>query len=513
MQKELLDALSSTALRPYIERLRGFLERNPELRDCVHEFGTALAALASDTHEKAAETAPPPQLPPAAAPIRFSSVHRSEPSEPVAVLASRLEFGSAAPAQEQPVRHSSAQEPQFLPAGDEDLPLIAERCRLKTSAVQWAAERQRKGGDGFTEDLAQRYGELVAKAQSKPDCYLWMCRSDFALFDPGQYEVLAGCFQAAAEAAEVLSDALADPDRTEPLDKIFHLAAETQSALRVAVEATSPYHADFDQRRLFHWLRSGASQRGVWISRYMKLDDSADPATWPDLVPRWQELRETVSATKDKDKRRKKNLKKVRYLMNHRRAHPESDRVEDWNAAIQAVTELVQDGVPPSNAELRDAIMPVLDDMPGDLEPTKEFSLVLKEIDRCLALKPTDEEDQAAEEENEEVRRTAKLLGGKTVVIIGGVKRWDAAEAIEKAFGLKELVWVEGRDQSYYTFESQVARPDVAVILLAIRWSRHGFSDVKKFCDQYGKLLVRLPTGYNPNIVAHHILSQVGDRL
>ncbi|MDQ3250558.1 MAG: hypothetical protein M3Q45_15300, partial [Chloroflexota bacterium] len=68
-------------------------------------------------------------------------------------------------------------------------------------------------------------------------------------------------------------------------------------------------------------------------------------------------------------------------------------------------------------------------------------------------------------------------------------------------------------DQSYADFEPQVARPEVAVVILAIRWSRHGFGEVKAFCDQYDKLLVRLPGGYNPNLVAHHILNQVGARL
>ena len=53
----------------------------------------------------------------------------------------------------------------------------------------------------------------------------------------------------------------------------------------------------------------------------------------------------------------------------------------------------------------------------------------------------------------------------------------------------------------------------VAAEQLAIRWSSHGFGEVKEFCDKYGKPLVRLPAGYNPNQVAFHLLSQVGDRL
>jgi hypothetical protein len=75
------------------------------------------------------------------------------------------------------------------------------------------------------------------------------------------------------------------------------------------------------------------------------------------------------------------------------------------------------------------------------------------------------------------------------------------------------LIWIEGRDQTYTSFEPDVANPDVAVVVLAIRWSRHGFGEVKEFCDKYHKPLVRLPGGYNPNQVAYHILHQVGERL
>lgn len=58
-----------------------------------------------------------------------------------------------------------------------------------------------------------------------------------------------------------------------------------------------------------------------------------------------------------------------------------------------------------------------------------------------------------------------------------------------------------------------MARSDVAAVLLAIRWSSHSYGDVKEYCDKYGKPLVYLTGGYNPNQVAHQILAQVGDRL
>ncbi len=50
-------------------------------------------------------------------------------------------------------------------------------------------------------------------------------------------------------------------------------------------------------------------------------------------------------------------------------------------------------------------------------------------------------------------------------------------------------------------------------MLLAIRWSSHSFGDVKRFCDRYGKPMVRLPGGYSPNQVAAQVLMQVSGQL
>jgi hypothetical protein len=98
--------------------------------------------------------------------------------------------------------------------------------------------------------------------------------------------------------------------------------------------------------------------------------------------------------------------------------------------------------------------------------------------------------------------------------MIGGSCRRDAQEVLKAALGLKELTWVETREhQSIGSFEPAVARRDVALVLLAIRWSSHAFGEVKQFCDRYGKPLVRLPGGYNPNQVAAQILAQCSEQL
>ena len=52
------------------------------------------------------------------------------------------------------------------------------------------------------------------------------------------------------------------------------------------------------------------------------------------------------------------------------------------------------------------------------------------------------------------------------------------------------------------------ARQDVAAVLLAIRWTSNSYGAVKDFCRKHGKVFVRLPSGYNPNQVAHQLLLQ-----
>jgi hypothetical protein len=99
-------------------------------------------------------------------------------------------------------------------------------------------------------------------------------------------------------------------------------------------------------------------------------------------------------------------------------------------------------------------------------------------------------------------------------VLIGGVERTASGRAIERAFGLSRLNWISTRPHESVTiFEPAVARPETAVVLLAIRWASHSYGDVKDYCEKYGKPMVYLTGGYNPNQIAHQILAQVGDRL
>ena len=108
-----------------------------------------------------------------------------------------------------------------------------------------------------------------------------------------------------------------------------------------------------------------------------------------------------------------------------------------------------------------------------------------------------------------EVKEVARLLGGKSVVLIGGMHGREAQQTLKRSFGLDSLLWIETKEhQAVETFEPVIVAPGGRLGSLAIRWSSHGFGEVRHLCERHDKPLVRLPGGYSPNQVATQILAQ-----
>ena len=185
-----------------------------------------------------------------------------------------------------------------------------------------------------------------------------------------------------------------------------------------------------------------------------------------------------------------------------------------WGTIARTVDEMVRDGLPPSNAQVRELILKVPGAPPLDGVP-EGFARVVREVERYRNRSREPEDDAGPDPQPvPQVQEVAKLLAGKIVVLIGGKARPRRRQALEEAFELKELDWISTREhESVANFEPNVARPDVALVLLCIRWASHSFGQVKEFCDKYGKPLVRLPAGYNPNQVAVQILAQCDRQL
>jgi hypothetical protein len=519
MSADLVEALEAVA-----RRLLALAGQDAGLR--AH-----LRSLAEAVLEATAEAPPQPivepgqePLPAASAPAVSSSPAPAPAAPEIPVPASSevflplLDAARAAPAEE-PAAGAEARPRRWpaTPASEINLAYIEARSRLKAKAARWAIERKQRSDrkDDFWTEIDPIDRDLIAQAKALPDCYLWMNTPEWIIPDDRSLVArVAGCFDAVADAVALLQAYQADGENNLDLfRRILDLTAESQSALRVALLEQEGGRNDLDQSQVFTWLKATASEKQVFIKRYMRADDPASPGRWPELRLRIEEVRKQMDELRQRGKRRKKLLGNLRWKV-QRITAGDVERGESWQTIMTTVDELVQAGVPASNVDVRELLLPILDDMPEQANAPRGFQLVLREIDRYLASRPAPPETLALDEPTAEVKEAARLLSGKSVVLIGGERRPDAVEALKSAFGLRELYWMEGKEhQSLLGFEPYVARPDVAVVILAIRWSSHSFGDVKNFCDTYGKPLVRLPSGYHPNQVAHQVLSQCSERL
>lgn len=536
------------ALKPVLERLQIVANQDPALRAELRHLGEALLAFAAEPQAKAPTRTdameisgalptvvlPEDQLADASNPASSSppplltALARSAPERPPALPDERMLPQPVSKPYPVPRRTSpwpiqpavqnyntdGFQQPQ--PTTTLDFAALVQNCTLKKAAALWAAERQlsiAQGNKGDPEIEAQRL-KLIETAQARSDCYLWMCQREAPTeVEAVAYSELAGCFDATIQITLLLESIISPEEEDESLlEPVLTLAAEAQAALRNAITAVNGT-IDSDQVKLFQWLKAMTYEHQIHIREYMSKWNSAQPAAWATLKARIQELADRIQEFKQVTRQRQKLFSKVRHRCRVIEGATGEERLEDWQRLSEAVGGLIDSGLPPSNIELRDYLLPILDQLPAVLDLPKNFQLVLREIDRYLASRVPVGEAFETTAPIEEVQRVRELLRGQTVVLIGGERRQAAAAALSSAFGLKELIWIEGHDQTYTDFEPHVARPEVTIVLLAIRWSRHGFGEVKEFCIRYDKPLVRLLGGYNPNQVAYTILSQIGQRL
>lgn len=394
------------------------------------------------------------------------------------------------------------------------LSAIAARLRLKAEGCRWTMKRlelKARGADHM-EEIAPGDRAILEKAKGLPDCRLWMNSVSAPIPDDGSlYETLAGCFDAlaavltlAASSHEIIA---ADRDLFE---EFLKLLAEAQSAVREAVcRLGGP--TDPDQVEAYWWLRDSAAKAGIFIERYMRVEDPADPVCWKVLLERINDLGERVKHRAAAIRKRRKLFEKLRYQL-EQSVSGDDDHL--WESVARTLDELMQDGVPPSNLEVRELLLPHLDVIPQVVSPPKGFELVLRDAKRFQESLVEDPPEEDTTESIPIIEAAAEMLRGRAAVLIGGDSRQVSKEALERALGLSELVWVPTKHgQSVSSFEPYVARPDVAVVLLAIRWASHAFTDVRHICRKYDKPLVRLPGGYGPNQVATQILNQSSWRL
>ena len=483
------------------------LRADPDLRAVVIGLARWVATLDQPSSGEAPATVPA-IAPPVS--VLASPEPRTAPTLPPPVPISQLP-----PLRIEAISPPAA--PALLPDGERELdllplPTVADRCRVKGEACRLVAKRLSSSTavrDVVAEAAATR------RADSLPDCNLWMLTREPVVTAPRAWEDLAGAFSTAADAALLLHawELSPAPIAERHASRVLGLAAEAQSVLLYAVADVRDVKVDFDQVQVFAHVRSTARNRQVFVPKFLKRDDRAAPESWPDVARRVAEAAAQFRAVGDRDRARVKAFNNLRFKLSRLRERPDDSNGE-WPRVLELVDELVNGGLPPSNADLRDMLLPVLEDIPDDPPPSPTVGLVLREIDRYLETRPDADPPARAIRPSPDVAEVADLLRGREVVLIGGQARPVHKAALMRAFGLTDVRWLCTPDHTSFTvFEPDVARPEVAVVLLAIRWSNHDYDGVRAYCEEYGKPLVRLPGGYNANQVAHHILYQAGARL
>jgi len=193
---------------------------------------------------------------------------------------------------------------------------------------------------------------------------LWMCRPTVsAAVDLRLYDDMAGCFEVLADVLALLNLMHDEPElQAGEFPRSLELLAEAQSALR-AIVAKIDGRAEVDQVRVFNWLKATTMENHIFVERYMRADDPADPTAWADLSSRIEAVDARVQETLRRIKKRRKLLGKVRHKLQLIERAPDDAR-EHWRILATTVDGLVRDGLPPSNRELRDLLAPAFEVTP-----------------------------------------------------------------------------------------------------------------------------------------------------
>jgi hypothetical protein len=528
-----------------VEALIRAASQHRELLQAIHTLTGAMLVERAAT----AESQPPPSTPPTAPP---QSAPDSVPQSHLSVSAARLREPLIAPAAPP---HPTSRPAPAMPAGNgavietlpftprpamisgptppsvppppppPDLSRSTKRARLKADACRWSIERRRRLAEGADPATAIKptTDELVARAKAIGDCYLWTLDAYRNLPDDAHLEQIAAAYENLALAAELAARVTDDADaNNDTIAESFHLLAEAQSALRTALE-WAEFKNDRDQLDGYFWLKDQTFAHRIYVDRYMKLEDPADPDNWHDLQTRLQGFAERLARRESTVRKRQELLSRGRYHVKRLLAGgsgASSDETgRDREQIINTVQEWVAQRFPPTDRELCQLLLPILDQLdPSDDSLSAEAQRGLeaaRQFAQSRAAQTDSDEHRVAERERpERVRQAADLLRGKVVVIIGGEERADQKERLERDLELGELRWVPTVEhEALHRLEPDCIRPDVDVVLLPIRLTSHSHGELRRVCEEHGKVFITLPSGWNPTQVAEQVLNQASDRL
>ena len=124
-------------------------------------------------------------------------------------------------------------------------------------------------------------------AERLTDAFYWASADDpSGSPDISLLDHVGGCFEAVAEALRLVQD---EQGRRAGLERGLPLLAEAQSALRRSLQRLQAPD-DPDQLEVYERVREIAARHRIFLKRFMRADDLADPEAWPGRLARIEAL-------------------------------------------------------------------------------------------------------------------------------------------------------------------------------------------------------------------------------
>lgn len=387
-----------------------------------------------------------------------------------------------------------------------DLDLVVRRSQLKAEACAVAVSRRAAADSSEEPAQVSRLNALLQRAKQLDSCFLWMLFPDRAQPDDAALFQTRECYDNLARACAIVrgSEAVAQTDRRTTA---LALLAEAQSALRAQLEGTWLTRPDQCQEDAFQYLDEATAAESIYIERYMRLSDAADPAAWSDLRARLV-ARSNADALRESESKRTRNLlDKVGFHANRAQAAPDERehhvrRIEEALAALEALA------IPPEDPRVRERLR-LLPEVPEELGL---FPL----LGRGLAGRSEEKAPRAAPKDySPTVLRVREGLRDSVLVVVGGQRRQESVDRLVEAFELRDVDWVSLNEHSTAApLHAPIARPEVQVVAVLIKLAGHQHVDeATAAARRSGKALVRVPAGYSPEQLAAQILEQASDKL
>ena len=405
---------------------------------------------------------------------------------------------------------------------DVDLLTVEQRCRLKVASCRLFIERRAAMGDSSTEPaLVDEMNEMIAQAKRLPDCFLWVFWRERVQPTDEALRMIAKSYDALAHTTALVRfiEEMGDHAKEEDLQESFELLAEADSALRIALEQTWLTSPDVDQDEVHQWIRRETSRRQIYVSRFMKLDDPADPGRAEDVIRRATTLLEDIQARRSRQKQIKQTFNKLKYHAGMLDNGQDDSDGHNYRKMSEAITTLIELGVPISDRGFRRIIdTPTIASFPPQYAGSPGVSRVLAEVQEwhnALAAMENAIPDEDKPRWSDRVREVRTLLADGEVVIIGGEPRPEAAERIKSAFDLAEVVWVRLTEHGTgQPMRAPIARPEARLVLVLTKLAGHLHTEeASGYAKDARKPCVFLKAGYNPEQIAEAVLQQASEQL